>query len=265
MNFITFVPFRLRMVGWWVSLFIACVSGAVWDEKPIGAINDFADILSQDTKNSLTTVCGSLFKKTGIALVVVTTETLEGRPIEDVATGLFEKWGIGKKGTDEGILVLLAVQERSIRIETGYGSEGYITDVQSKRIIQNAANRYLSNNQWEPGVLSVVRDLIELSAQAHAIPLDEIGNFNAPIRSVQAFRSFKLNGFSIVLFAVLFLFLIGTRMGRTILWALIISSLFSGNRSGHYGSGFGGGFGGSGGFGGFGGGMSGGGGASGRF
>jgi uncharacterized protein len=265
MSFISLVPHRLSMVGLWASLLIACVSGAVWDEKPIGAVNDFANILSQNAKNSLNSVCGALLKKTGIALVVVTTVTIEGRPIEDVANGLFEKWGIGKKGSDEGILVLLAVQERSIRIETGYGAESYITDVQCKRIIQNAANLYLSKNQWEPGVFSVVSDLIDLSAQARGVSKDDIGNYNPPTGRVQAYRNYKLNGFSIVLFAVLFLFLIGTRMGRTILWALIISSLFSGNRSGNYGSGFGGGFGGSGGFGGFGGGMSGGGGASGRF
>jgi uncharacterized protein len=264
MSIISKLPARSR-VGWGIFLIVACAQGALLEQKPIGAVNDFAGILSRNARDSLAAVSESLFKKIGVVLVVVTTPTLEGYAIEEMANKLFEKWGIGKKGTDEGVLVLLAVEERSVRIETGYGAERYLTDVQSKRIIRDAAASYLSNNQWGAGVGLIVAEVAALSAEAHAIPLQEIAGVKEGVPSASTRRVSPPNGLSVILFVALLIFLCSTRIGRSILFMLIVSSLFSGNRSGYRTSGFGGGFGRSGGFGGFGGGMSGGGGASGRF
>jgi uncharacterized protein len=262
MSFKSIVPQWARVWGG-MLFFAACAECGLMETKPIGAINDFANIISQNTKDSLTAVSERLFKLTGTALVVVTTRNLDGNPIEDAATNLFGKWGIGKKGSDKGILVLLAVQERSVRIETGYGVEGFITDVQCKRIIRDAGDFYLSKDQWTGGVAFIVNDLVAIVAREYGIPAADIAGSNSPV--AHNFRNVRPNGLSVVLFALLVVLALGTRMGRTMLWFLILSSLFSGGRGGYRSSGFGGGFGRGGGFGGFGGGMSGGGGASGRF
>jgi uncharacterized protein len=261
-------PVRPRLFRGFLSLlfFAAASFGALVDQKPLGAINDFAGIISQPSRDSLTQITTSLFKATGVALVVVTTPGLDGLPIEEAATKLFEKWGIGKKGTDKGILVLLAIAERSIRIETGYGVEGFITDAESKRIIRDVAGPYLSNNQWDAGIGAMVFELTALCAAAHQVSLREIVGSRESAAVPNHFRGKKPNGFSIILLIVLFIFLVGTRPGRAISSMFIISSLLSGSGRGYRsGGGFGGGFGSGGGFGGFGGGMSGGGGASGRF
>jgi uncharacterized protein len=261
---------RTRSPAGWLILGLAvaflCVSShaALLDQKPAGAINDFAGVLSRNTAGSLEQLSRALLQKTGVSLVLVTAQSLDGGDIDDVANKLFKAWGIGRKGADEGVLVLVALSERAIRIEPGYGAEGYITDAQSKRIIRDVTP-YLSKGQWDQGLFSTLVALGDLVAKAHNTSLSDLTGYEA-VQSVPSGRErIRPNAATIILGALLFLFLIGTRMGRSILFMLILSSLFSGGRSGYGSSGFGGGFGRGGGFGGFGGGMSGGGGASGRF
>ncbi|MGB7568852.1 MAG: TPM domain-containing protein [Chitinivibrionales bacterium] len=244
-----------------------CVSSraTLLEQKPGGAVNDFAGVLSDDTKSSCEQLSRALLQKTGVSLVVVTAPSLDGGDIDDVANRLFKTWGIGRKGTDEGVLVLVALAERSIRIETGYGAEGYITDAQSKRIIRDIATPYLSKGQWDPGIFNTLLALGELAARAHNTSLNDLIGYEPPSSGPAGGQNVKLNPVVVVCGVLLLLFLVGTRVGRSILFMLILSSVFSGSRSGYGSSGFGGGFGRSGGFGGFGGGMSGGGGASGRF
>jgi Beta-propeller domains of methanol dehydrogenase type len=250
-----------------LSLVFLCVAShaALLDQKPVGAINDFAGVLSPNTIASLEQLSQALLQKTGVSLVLVTAKGLDGGDVDEVANKLFKTWGIGRKGADEGVLVLVALSERAIRIETGFGAEGYITDAQSKRIIRDVATPYLSKGQWDLGLFNTIAALGDLAAKAHNTSLSDLTGYEAPQSIPVGRERIRPNAATIVIGALLFLFLIGTRMGRSILFMLILSSLFSGGRSGYGSSGFGGGFGRSGGFGGFGGGMSGGGGASGRF
>jgi uncharacterized protein len=231
------------------------------DRSPQGGVNDFASLMSAQARASLETVCRSLLEKTGVSCVFATVADLEGNDINDVATKLFEKWGVGKKGVDEGVLVLVAVKDRKIRIETGYGSEGYLTDAQAARIIRDIMQPAFANQQWDEGFLGAMVAIVSLAASAHnASPGAIMGNA-IDVAPAPAVRPAKVNIFGILFFSVLLLFLVSTRFGRSLLFFMLLSSLSSGRSSGR---GFGGGFGG-GGFSGFGGGMSGGGGATGRF
>jgi uncharacterized protein len=244
---------------------IACFSplnAGILDKSPQGAVNDFAVLLSDRARASLETLSRSLLEKTGVSCVFVTVDGLEGDDINDVAVKLFEKWGVGKKDVDEGVLVLVAVKDRKIRMETGYGAEGYVTDAEAGRIIRDIMQPAFARQQWDEGFLGAAVAIAGLAARAHNTPLSAItgnGTANAP---AQSFRAVKVNIFGILFFAVLILFLLSTRGGRSLLFFMLLSSLSSSGRSS--GRGFGGGFGG-GGFSGFGGGMSGGGGATGRF
>ena len=250
-----------------IVIFFAAAGAGILEQKPAGAINDFAGILSDNAKASMARVAEYLFRKTGVALVLATAPGLDGSTIEETANRLFARWGIGAKGKDEGVLILLAVRERAVRIETGYGAEGYLTDAQSRRIIADAAG-YLSKGQWDEGLWAMYGACASLAAKAHNVDISGIDGYGAPSPASEAppqLRRHKPNIFSIIFGALLLLFLVGTRIGRSLLMLLLLSFLFSGGRSGYGSSGFGGGFGRGGGFGGFGGGMSGGGGASGRF
>jgi uncharacterized protein len=224
--------------------------------RPSGAINDFAGIISPNVKVELENICTALFNNTGAAVVVATTISLNGNDIESVSEALFKKWGIGTRDKDEGILVLISVSDRMIRIETGYGSEGYVTDAHASRIIRESAGPYLTMGKWEEGVLETVRSLVALIEKEKAGTADGA----AAIRKTAS--SEKVPVIPAILVFIIFVIMISTRTGRGILLYMLISSMASSGRSS--GRGFGGGFGG-GGFGGFGGGRSGGGGASGRF
>ena len=90
--------------------------------KPEGYVSDFARIVDPASRNSIEALGRELREKTGAELAVVTLPDLGGEEVEPVAVDLFQAWGIGKKGTDEGVLILLASKERRVRIEGAMGS-----------------------------------------------------------------------------------------------------------------------------------------------
>jgi uncharacterized protein len=246
----------------------ACLQAhaGILDQRPQGAVNDFAGLLSPPLRDSLEFLSAALLEKTGVSLVLATSQDLSGGDIDDVATRLYETWGIGKKGKDEGVLVLVAVSERRIRIETGYGSEGYMTDAQASRIIRDYAVPFLSTNRWDEGCKNTMYALAGLVAKAHDVSLPQVAGWaqEMPQPSLRI-QGGRVNIFSVLFFILLVLFLLGTRLGRTMLLFMLLTSGRGPYGGGRGFGGFGGGVGGGRGFGGFGGGMSGGGGASGRF
>ena len=245
-------------------LTVASAKANILTSKPSGPINDFAGVLSSEASNALIALCNNVNKKTGVALVLATFSSLEGEEIDDITNKLYEKWGIGQKGRDEGVLVFLAMKERKIRIETGYGSEGYVTDLLASRIRQQATAEYLSKNRWDEGITSIFHSLTQLVAKEKGVPFQELVSKDQYIPLTRTTRHQRSTNPLLFLFIfIIIIFLLGTRTGRSMLpWILLFS--LGGRRSGFGGGGFGGGFGG-GGFGGFGGGMRGGGGSSGSF
>ncbi|WP_240504561.1 TPM domain-containing protein [Tsuneonella mangrovi] len=98
--------------------------------------------------------------KSGNALVVATISSLEGKSIDDYALGLFNDWGIGDAKTNRGILVLLAPNERKVRIEIGCGLEGVISDSIAKQVIENQMTPLYRQGQFERGTIAGVDSLI---------------------------------------------------------------------------------------------------------
>lgn len=236
----------------------------ILERRPRGAVNDFAGVLSDGTGRSLEGLSRVLLTETGVSLVVVTTRSLGGESIDEVASKLYERWGIGRQGQDEGVLVLVAVEDRRIRIETGYGAEGYVTDARASGIIREVARPSLAQGRWDEGISATAVALGRIIAKEKELSLEEVlRRGTVPARRQRGDAGVSPVG--VLFFVLAMLLLVGTRPGRAILPWLIIAGMGPSRRSsGGFGGGFGGGgFGG--GFGGFGGGMSGGGGASGRF
>src|SRR5262245_34731115 len=96
--------------------------------KPTGYVNDFAGVLDARHKAAIENYAGSVERATGAQFAVVLVDSLEDEPIEEVANRLYREWGIGKKGKDEGLMILLAVRDRKQRTEVGYGLEPIIPD-----------------------------------------------------------------------------------------------------------------------------------------
>ncbi len=245
-------------------LIVAVSDADILSLKPSGPINDYANLLSQNSRELLSNLSDKIYRKTGVAVVLATLPSLEENEIDDITNRLYEKWGIGDKGKDEGVFVLLAVKERKIRIETGYGSEGYVTDLKASEIRRNASEKYLSQDRWDEGISLIFLSLAGLIAQEKEVPLKELISGNQQLNVSHVNRPHRgINPVNIIFIILLILFLLGSRTGRAMLPWLLLASMGSSRRS-FGGGGFGGGFGG-GSFGGFGGGMSGGGGSSGSF
>src|SRR6185295_1187940 len=91
--------------------------------KPQGYVSDFAGVIDAQSKAELENYCTRVEQQTGAEIALVTIDSLSGEPIEDVANTIFRAWGVGKKGKDEGVLMLLSIGDRRTRLEVGYGLE----------------------------------------------------------------------------------------------------------------------------------------------
>src|SRR6476661_5140535 len=96
--------------------------------KPEGYVSDFGHVIDSQSKAALENYCAAVRNSTGAEMALVTIPSLQGEPIEDVANTIFHAWGVGTKGKNDGIMMLLAIGERKSRLEVGYGLEPVIPD-----------------------------------------------------------------------------------------------------------------------------------------
>ena len=116
--------------------------------KPQGYVSDFAGVVDPASRQKIELYGARLEKATGAQIAIVTLQSLEGEPIEDVANDLFRRWGIGKKGEDNGLLFLLVIQDRRSRLETGFGLEPIINAGQAGSLLRSDAAGAASESVW---------------------------------------------------------------------------------------------------------------------
>lgn len=226
---------------------------------PIGYVNDFANLITSGDQNRLNIIIKNLKDQTTAEIAIVTIKSTDSEPIENYAVKLFEKWGIGQKGKDNGILVLVAVNDRNVRIEVGYGLEGAVTDAISRNIIETYFVPNFKQGNYSTAILSGVQAIVALCAKEYGVNISSVGSeyYKADYTANRK----KGSLIDLILMILFFIFIFSSRSG--FLSYLLFGSMFSRRGySGGYGSSSGS-FGG--GFGGFGGGSSGGGGASGSW
>jgi len=220
-----------------------------------GYVNDYAGVLSYKTKAALSALSSEIEAKTTSQLAVLTIDTTAPLDIETYAVKLFEKWGIGQRGKDNGVLMLVAVKDRQMRIEVGYGLEGAIPDALAKNIIEKFMRPFFKRGDYDAGILQGAAVVSRLIAGEYHVEISGLENIKvaAPSKKPSIFDFLFIIFFIIMVMRVpLLLLLPGSTRRRRDYW--------------YGGGGFGGGSGGfGGGFGGFGGGFSGGGGASGSW
>jgi len=115
-------------------------------------VNDYAGVLQSGSKTQTEDLIAKAEKDTSCEIAVAIVNSLEGISIEEYAVTLFEKWGVGKKKEDNGVLLLIAIEERKLRIEVGYGLEGTITDLEAGNIINNIIVPKFKQNDYSSGV-----------------------------------------------------------------------------------------------------------------
>lgn len=221
--------------------------------EPLGLVNDFAGVLTEAEIEEIEAVARQLWTGNGVELALVTVAETAPLDTDLYAYYLFQQWGMGQKGEDKGLLVLLNVDERQVRIEVGLGLEADVNDAKAGRIL-DAAIPDLRENRFGAGLLVISR---ELSAAVREVPGEGRPVDKDAYRGPGPIGTMLLIYLGLIVFAVVF-----RRQG--LLQALLrFPTIFFRGRGG--GGGFGGYGGGGGGFGGFGGGRSGGGGASRKF
>jgi len=233
--------------------------------QPTDYVSDFAHVLSPQAISELDAICSQLdHTKANAQLAIVTVHNLNGDDAADFADDLETKWKMGKKGSDRGALLLLAVDDHKYRIEVGYGLEGILNDAKVGDIGRSMVP-YLRAKDYDSAVLMAVGQVAQVIASDAGVTLNQQPDQPPTPRVVHHSGPGPL-----IFFLIIFLFF----GGFTVLRILLFLGLFGGGwRGGPWmGSGFGGfggggfgggGGGGGGGFGGFGGGSFGGGGAGG--
>jgi uncharacterized protein len=220
-------------------------------------VNDYAGMITADVQSQINQAFRNIKDAGGSQIVVLTVKNLNGSTIEQASIQIVDAWKLGDKQKDNGVLLLIASEERQMRIEVGQGLEGDLTDAYAKRIIEEAMVPLFKAGNVSEGVLVGAYQIAKITN-----PSLDVDSYFGAKQNWQPRRQGKLN-FSSLLSILLF-------AGFIIFWSLLTGRGGRGPRGGFGSGGFGtrssGGFGsfGSGGFGGGGGGFSGG-GASGRW
>lgn len=123
-------------------------------------VNDYAHLLSPDATARLEQELTSFESSDSTQIVVLTVPSLEGQPLEDYSIKVVEQWQVGQKGKDNGALLLVAAQERKVRIEVGRGLEGKLTDLMSGRIIRNEITPALKKGDFDAGIAAGVHAIM---------------------------------------------------------------------------------------------------------
>jgi uncharacterized protein len=256
---------------WLILVLMLCAPSAILTAEsvatlpaPTGYVNDFAGVLSPSTKLNLEDLCTQVDRQAHAQIAVVTVKTIDNdESIEEFTTALEDKWKVGAKGTDRGVIMLFVMTPRRGRIEVGYGLEGILNDAKVGDIGRSMVPA-AQQGDYNTAIPLGVRQIAQVIATDAGVTL----NLGPPVHQYRrqqvpvqlSLTQIILGGGAILL--ILF-FLVKT--GNTGLIFFLLGNLMGGG-----GGGFGGGRGrdddrGGGGFGGFGGGSSGGGGASGDF
>lgn len=153
---------KLRVFAAAVLAILAVTVSAQKLPEPISGkmVNDFAGKLSADDQQKLEVILRDYEKRTSNEIAFVTVPSLDGVSVEEYTNKLFHKWGVGKKGKDNGVMFLWAPTERKVRIEVGYGLEGSLPDGRAGQIYREQVLPKFRENNWHDGVFNGVNAII---------------------------------------------------------------------------------------------------------
>jgi uncharacterized protein len=195
-------------------LLLAPLSVAAFDipAPPENYVLDSAEMFSDVFEQELIAQLTALENDTSSEIAVLTIPTLDGTDIERYALDVFRGWGIGQEGVDNGLLLLIALEDRAMRIEVGYGLEGRVTDADSSSIIRNKLVPAFQTEDYEKGVTEAINAL-EAEVRAEA---DEYGFGESSADSgVPPIVSIAIILFALAFFQVIFFGSLGKKKRKS--------------------------------------------------
>ena len=174
------------LLAHWISFAAAACFAAGPDDflatlsRPSTYVNDYAGVFYVTNKDMLENLLQEVQSKTTAEIAVVALKSLDGGDINDFANRLFEKWGIGKKGKDNGILLIAAIEDRKVRIEVGYGLEGLIPDAKSGRLLDENVIPFFKKGNYAGGLANGARAIATADRTGCRRNADERGSGAGP-------------------------------------------------------------------------------------
>jgi len=136
------------------AVLLAAASAAAARDVPYlsGRVNDTAGMIPAEVRDRLESKLAAFEKQTGAQVAVLTIDSLDGEVLEDYSLKVAQTWKLGRKGVDDGVLLLIAKGDRKMRIEVGYGLEGKLTDAQCRRILDDVVRPAFRNGDFGGGI-----------------------------------------------------------------------------------------------------------------
>ncbi|HET9706035.1 MAG TPA: TPM domain-containing protein, partial [Vicinamibacterales bacterium] len=146
--------------------------------KPVGRVTDLAELIDPSTEAVIDQQLAALERRTSAEVAVATVRSLDGMSIEEYANRLFKVWGIGQAKQDNGVLVLVALNEREMRIEVGYGLEGVLPDGLAGQIIREEFTPRFRNDDYSGGIRAGVTRVAAVVERHQILTPEELARFN---------------------------------------------------------------------------------------
>lgn len=141
-------------------------------------VNDFANVIDDDVENELQSIGASLYKQTTAQVVVVTVNSLDGYDVNEYALELGREWGVGSEENDNGVVLLLSVNDRKVTIQVGYGLEGCLPDGKTGRILDQYGVPHFTYDDFSTGLSDTYKVLVSTVCEEYGVQLSDDYNLD---------------------------------------------------------------------------------------
>lgn len=206
-----------------------------------GYVLDQTQTLTKEEIYTMNRMGIELQKKTKAQIAVLVVPTLDGEDVSDYANRVFRTWGIGDKEKNNGVLFLVALKDKQMRIEVGYGLEGAINDAKAGEILDDYAIPYFQKGEFGPGVMETYKVLVGEVSKEYGVSIDgsrtHAKQDSIELSPLQLF----LIGVGILVLIIVDMTFLGGAITQSILWILVSGRGGGSGRSGGFGGGSSGG------------------------
>ncbi len=213
---------RLALGGWLLAAGLVVAQAAL--PKPSGYVNDFAGILDAPTRAALEQRLKDVEARTSSEIAVATVTSLDGMSIEEYANRLFKEWGVGQEKTDNGVLILVAPNEREMRIEVGYGLEGVLPDGLAGEIRDEQFLPRFRDNDYAGGIRDGVGRIADIVGKNQVLTPEELARYNQSSSDVPVLVLVPFLG----IFVAIGAFMVGLGFRTKAAFPILFGGFFSG-------------------------------------